>query len=271
MSKVQARQSEWFEQWMLVRDDELSLFVEWIQPTTLEDFRGKSVLEGGCGGGQHTSFMAPYAKTVTAVDLNTVEIARERNKEFANVEFVEADIAAMKLGRNFDAVLSVGVIHHTDNPDATVRNLIAHAKPGGRVVFWVYSKEGNFLVEYGVEPLRKLFLRHLPRPALLALSKLITAALYPVVYSLYLLPLTFLPYHAYFKNFRRFDFDRNVLNVFDKVNAPQVQLISRGRAEGWRSFAEFASYVVTPYCGVSWRVTGVLAGSSSGQAAAASS
>ena len=258
MTKTQAKQSEWHEQWSLVRDDELSLFTDWIQPTTLEDLRGKSVLEGGCGGGQHTSFMAPYARSVTAVDLNTVDIARERNKDNHNVEFVEADIAAMKLGRSFDVVLSVGVIHHTDDPDATVANLLRHAAPGGRAVFWVYSKEGNALVEHGVEPLRKLFLRRLSRPALLALSKAVTASLYPVVHTVYRLPLGFLPYHSYFENFRRLAFERNVLNVFDKLNAPQVQFISRERAEGWRSLAAFASYVVTPYRGVSWRVTGIL-------------
>ncbi|MFI5345084.1 MAG: class I SAM-dependent methyltransferase [Elusimicrobiota bacterium] len=258
MTKEQVKQSEWYEQWTLVRDDELSLFVDWIQPTTLEDFRGKTVLEGGCGGGQHTSFMAPYAKRVTAVDLNTVAIARERVKEFSNVDFLEADIATLKLAERFDVVLSIGVIHHTDDPDATVKNLIRHAKPGGRVVFWVYSREGNSLVEYVVEPLRKLFLRHLSRPALLALSKLVTAALCVPVYSLYRLPLHFLPYFAYFENFRRLTFERNVLNVFDKLNAPQVQLISRERAESWRSFGTFDSYVVTPYCGVSWRITGVL-------------
>lgn len=259
MSEGQAKQSEWHEQWTLVRDDELSLFTDWIAPFRLEDFRGKTVLEGGCGGGQHTSFMAPYAKSVTAADLNTVDIARERNKDFPNVRFIEADIATMRLDEKFDVVLSIGVVHHTDDPDATAANLIRHAKPGGRVIFWVYSREGNDLVEWVVEPLRKLLLRHLTRPALLALSKAVTAAMYVPVYTLYLLPVSFLPYYEYFRNFRRLSFSRNVLNVFDKLNAPQVQLITRARAESWRAFANFASWTVTPYCGVSWRVSGTLA------------
>src|SRR6185295_10883137 len=76
----QAKQSEWSEQWKMLQDDELFLFRDWIYPNTLGDFRGKTVLECGCGGGQHTSFVAPFAKSVTAVDLNTTDIARERNK-----------------------------------------------------------------------------------------------------------------------------------------------------------------------------------------------
>jgi len=259
MTMEQAKQTEWHEQWTLLRDDDLSLFQDWIAPTTLEDLRGKSVLEAGCGGGQHTSFMAPFARTVTAVDLNTVDIARERTKSFSNVRFVAADVATMDLKETFDVVLSVGVVHHTDDPDATVKNLVRHLKPGGRLLLWVYSKEGNFLVEWGVEPARKIFLRRLSRPVLLGLSRLITACLYAPVCTVYLAPLPFLPYYEYFANFRRLGFARNVLNVFDKLNAPQVQLLSRDRVLKWREFAEFAAYDVTPYCGVSWRINAVRA------------
>lgn len=258
MTMEQAKQSEWHEQWSLLQDNDLSLFLSWISPTTLEDLRGKSVLEGGCGGGQHTAFMAAHALSVTAVDLNTVDLARERTKDFKNVRFVEADIAKMDLGEKFDVALSVGVVHHTDDPDATVKNLVRHLKPGGRLLLWVYSKEGNFLVEWGVEPVRKLFLRRMPRGVLLGLSRLITAALYAPVFTLYVLPLPFLPYYEYFANFRRLGFGRNVLNVFDKLNAPQVQFLSRERVLGWRRFADFASFDVEPSRGFSWKVNAVL-------------
>ena len=259
MIMEQAKQSEWHDQWSRLQDNELSLFLDWIAPTTLEDLRGKTVLEGGCGGGQHTGFMAAHARAVTAVDLNTVDLARERTKQFSNVRFVEADIARMDLGEKFDVVLSVGVVHHTDDPEATVKNLVRHLKPGGRLLLWVYSKEGNFMVEWGVEPVRKLFLRHLPRAVLLGLSRLITAALYLPVYTVYLAPLPFLPYFEYFANFRRLSFERNVLNVFDKLNAPQVQLLSRERVMKWRGFADFASYDVQASRGVSWKINAVLA------------
>jgi 2-polyprenyl-3-methyl-5-hydroxy-6-metoxy-1,4-benzoquinol methylase len=76
---VQSKQKEWVDQWSMMRDDELWLFLDWIYPLTLNDFRGKDVLECGCGGGQHTSFIAPYARNITAVDLNTIEIARDCN------------------------------------------------------------------------------------------------------------------------------------------------------------------------------------------------
>jgi 2-polyprenyl-3-methyl-5-hydroxy-6-metoxy-1,4-benzoquinol methylase len=122
----QSKQREWFDQWSRFQDQEQFLFEDWISPFKLEDFRGLTVLEAGCGGGQHTAFMAPYAKSIVAVDLNTVAIARERTKAYDNVVFEEADIATMDLKYQFDVVLSVGVVHHTDDPDRSVTNLIRH-------------------------------------------------------------------------------------------------------------------------------------------------
>ena len=110
------------------------MFKDCIYPSTLEDFRGKCVLECGCGGGQHTSFISPYAKSVTAIDLNTIEIAKERNKNFNNISFIEGDIANIKLKKKFDIVFSIGVIHHTDTPEKTVKNLIEHTMSGGKLI-----------------------------------------------------------------------------------------------------------------------------------------
>ena len=256
-NREQIKQSEWFEQWTLLEDNELFLFKDWILPSTLEDFRDKDVLECGCGGGQHTSFIAPYTKSVTAVDLNTTELARERNKNFDNIKFVEADIAKMDLMKKFDIVFSIGVIHHTDDPDKTVENLKKHVKPGGRFIVWVYSEEGNALVKYGVEPVRKMFLKNMNRKNLLALSKTVTALLYLPVYSLYLLPLNFLPFYEYFGNFRKMTFERNTLNVFDKLNAPQVDFISRSRIEKWFGRDEFDDVSIQAYKGVSWSGSGI--------------
>ena len=264
MSEIrQAKQSEWYEQWSLFRDDERFLFEEWILPATLEDLRGRDVLEAGCGGGQHTAFIAPLARSVTAVDLNTVELARERNRAFDNVTFVEADIGTMDLGRRFDVVLCIGVIHHTDDPDHSFDNLYRHLRPGGRMIVWTYSAEGNALVRWVVEPIRRLLLSRTPRRWLAALSTLLTALLYVPVHTVYRLPfLAFLPYYRYFRNFRRMSFRRNVLNVFDKLNAPQTHFIDRSRCSAWLDTGRFEpdSVSIRPYAGVSYSLNGIRRG-----------
>lgn len=254
------REPEWLAQWSLFEDDADFLLPEWLAPTTLEDLRGRTVLEAGCGQGQHTRRIAAVAASVTAVDLSTAELARQRNRDLDNAVFLQDDIATMDLGREFDVVLCVGVIHHTDDPDRTFANLYRHCRPGGRLVIWTYSAEGNGLVRHLVEPLRKLVLRRLPRRALVWLATVLTALLYLPVHTLYRIDsFERLPYFAYFANFRRLGFRRNALNVFDKLNAPRTRFTTRAKAREWFSEELFdpGSICIRAYVGVSYSLNGI--------------
>ena len=255
---TQRKQSEWSYQWSHYEDDAPSLFHDWIRPNTLDDFRAKRVLDAGCGPGHHCRIAASVAAHVTGVDLNTSALARERLSDLENVSFLEADIATLESEELFDVVYCIGVIHHTDDPDATFENLRRLCRPGGRVIVWCYSREGNALVRLIVEPLRRLFLSRTSRGFIRGISMVATALLYPLVYTLYLLPLESLPYHEYFRNFRRLGWQRNVLNVFDKLNAPQTQFISRERVESWFRPERFEDVSIEPYRGVSWRASGTV-------------
>lgn len=253
----QVKQSEWHEQWSMLQDDELFLFKDWILPNTLESFKNLELLECGCGGGQHTAFVSEYAKHVTAVDLNTADLAKQRNSNKTNITFVEDDIGKMDLGKQFDVVFSIGVVHHTDDPNATFENMRKHTKTGGRTIVWVYSKEGNWMVEKLVEPIRKSILVKMSRKSLLTLSKITTGLLYMPIYTVYFLPLTFLPFYEYFQNFRKLSFYRNTLNVFDKLNAPQVDFISRERIGKWFNENNYTDVHINAYKGVSWSGSGI--------------
>lgn len=259
-SVQQQKQKEWLEQWTIFTDEEQFLFEDWIAPVTLNDFKDKSVLECGCGGGQHTAMVAPVARSVTAVDLNTIDLAHQHNAHFQNVCFVDADIATMDLGEQFDIVFCIGVIHHTDDPDLTFSNIYKHCSPGGRVIIWTYSAEGNSLVRFILEPIRKAFLQRLSLKALVVVSRIITALLYPIVYGVYTLPvMSFLPYYEYFRNFRRLSFDRNMLNVFDKINAPQTRFTTLKKCHEWFTpdLFESDSISIRRYAGVSYSLSGI--------------
>ena len=79
MPQSQAQQDEWFTQWQIFNGaEQVFLFKDWVYPNQIEDWRGKDILEAGCGGGPHTTLIAPFAKSIIAVDLNTAELARKR-------------------------------------------------------------------------------------------------------------------------------------------------------------------------------------------------
>ena len=93
------------------------------------------------------------------------------------------------------------------------------------------------------------------------LARAITAALYPIVHTVYRVPfLNFLPYYDYFGNFRRLTFERNTLNVFDKLNAPQTKFTTYAKCRTWFNARDFVaeSISILPYKGVSWSLSGTV-------------
>ncbi len=257
---MQPKQMEWTWQWERFSDDAQWLFAEWVWPNTLADFRGKTVLDCGCGGGQHLRLIAPACARAVGVDLNSVEVARRRTADLAHVSIHEADILEMDLGQSFDVVYSVGVLHHTDDPDRAFWNVARHCRPGGRVIVWVYSHEGNLLNRTVLEWVKRKVFARLPRPVVYVVSWVLTAVLYGPIYTLYLAPLPWLPFSEYFENWRKLGFRRNLLNVYDKLNAPQTWFIRGEQIARWFSPEEFTDVHISRYAGVSWRGSGTRRG-----------
>jgi SAM-dependent methyltransferase len=233
------------------------LYSDWIHPNTLETFRDKDVLDAGSGPGVQVRFFADVARSITAVDLEALDVTSAKTQDVAGrVLYVRDDIATMDLQRRFDVVNCVGVIHHTDDPTRTFRNLFRHLEPGGRMIIWAYAREGNALMRTVVEPLRKALLDNASHAVLQSLSTMLTAIMWPIIHTVYRLPLRWLPYYEYFGNFRRMSFRRNVLNVYDKLNAPQQHFLSRVDMEAWFNPQDFDEVHISHYKGVSWRASG---------------
>ncbi|MCS7232073.1 MAG: class I SAM-dependent methyltransferase [Elusimicrobiota bacterium] len=251
------KQPEWRYQWSKFKDDNLFLFKEWIYPYTLQDFTDKTVCDCGCGHGQHLIFISSYCKKAVGIDLNTADIARENVKNCKNVEIIEADIENLNIEEKFDIVYCIGVIHHTDNPNKAFVNIKNLVKPGGILIIWVYSWEGNFFTRTILEFLRKLIFSKIHRDYLLFISKIITLMLYIPVYTLYKLPLKFLPFYEYFSNFRKLSFKRNLLNVFDKLNAPQTKFIKKSLIQQWFNTKEFKNICIRHHKGISYHASGI--------------
>jgi len=258
---LQKTEHEWAEQWSILStdaDQTPELFLEWIAPNTTAIFEGARVLDAGCGGGHHASFVSRFAREIVALDLNTPLVCQRRLAACKNVRIHEGDLSAVKadeLGGPFDVVYSIGVLQHTHDPDRAFANLVELVKPGGRIMVWVYSAEGNGVARWIVEPARKAFLRFLPRRLLYGLSWVITIPALIAMHTLYRLPLRFLPMYDYLARSRSLTVRKVVANVFDKLNAPHTDFIARPRIERWLEREALTEIHLGAHLGVSWRAS----------------
>jgi SAM-dependent methyltransferase len=108
---------------------------------TSGDFRGKLVLDVGCGMGRFADVASRWGATVVGVDLTSaIDAASGNIGDRDNVHLAQADVFRLPLrDGTFDFVFSIGVLHHTPNTRDAFDRLPALLKPGGRVAIWVYS------------------------------------------------------------------------------------------------------------------------------------
>jgi 2-polyprenyl-3-methyl-5-hydroxy-6-metoxy-1,4-benzoquinol methylase len=113
-----------------------------------ERWKGKKVLEIGCGIGTDTISFARAGAQVTAIDLTeqSLEMARQRARVFGfedRIRFLQAD--AEKLSQTvpvepYDLVYSFGVIHHTPHPGLVLDEIRKYTGPESTVKIMVYNR-----------------------------------------------------------------------------------------------------------------------------------
>jgi 2-polyprenyl-3-methyl-5-hydroxy-6-metoxy-1,4-benzoquinol methylase len=113
-----------------------------------DKWKGKKVLEVGCGIGTDTINFARAGAQVTAVDLSieSINLAKKRADVFnlsdkitfyqANAEELSKSVPMDK----YDLIYSFGVIHHTPCPENTVKEMKLFAKKGADLKLMVYNR-----------------------------------------------------------------------------------------------------------------------------------
>ena len=97
-----------------------------------------------------------------AIDVDDRSLASAK-RTLAGWPTVEVrKMSAYEIDGAFDIVFSIGVIHHLADPQAALRQMTKAAKPGGKVMIWVYGYENNEWIVRWFDPWRKLVFARLP-------------------------------------------------------------------------------------------------------------
>ena len=105
------------------------------------------ILIAGCGTGQHPIGEAQrfQGARVLAIDLSISSLCYAKRKtqelNLTSIEYAHADLLKLgSLGRSFDIIESVGVLHHLSDPLAGWRTLLSLLRPGGFMYLGFYSE-----------------------------------------------------------------------------------------------------------------------------------
>ena len=134
-------------------------------------YRGRSVLEVGCGAAVDLARFARGGAQTTGVDLSAsaIELARANfEQQGLPGRFEVADGEHLPFPDNaFDLVYAHGVVQYTANPQQLVNDCRRVLKPGGEAVFQVYNRISWL---NALSKLMKVGLEHDDAPVLLKFS-----------------------------------------------------------------------------------------------------
>lgn len=242
-------------------------FEEWLAPLGRTDAQSKRVLELGCGGGNLLVHMSGWQPAeLVGVDLGDSVDMAERNMartSFKKYRILKHDLVCFDAAEPFDLTYCIGVLHHLKQPRAGFEAVLRNTKPGGRFHCWVYAYEGNAVIRWVVDPIRRVasalpwwltkygLATPLVAPYYLY-AKLLNALRWPVLRRL--------PLHDYsiWIAQRGFAFFRHV--AFDQLVTPQTTYLSKAIVQEWLrdSRIDAASTYLIFRNGNSWKFGGKL-------------
>lgn len=118
----------------------------WPQRVPTDDL---DILVAGCGTAQAVKLAVQQpAARVTAIDISVASLEHSRTLaaryDLPNLRFHELPIERVgELGGAFDFIMSTGVLHHLEDPDAGLRALRDVLRPDGAMHIMVYATYGR--------------------------------------------------------------------------------------------------------------------------------
>lgn len=119
---------------------------EAVTKASEDKVRNKVVVEFGCGPGRFLDVVRRKGGVAVGLDLSlAVEAANRNFPDDPEVLIVQGDISNPPFRKgSVDGGYSIGVLHHTPDPQRGLSSLAQIVKPGGWVACVVYPKQGLY-------------------------------------------------------------------------------------------------------------------------------
>jgi len=217
---------------------------------------GTTVGDIGSGTGRIVTMLieAGVDRLVAVEPSDAFGVLKANTAQYADrIDYIHDDGKSIPPGRNLDYVFSIGVLHHIDDPAPVVRAAYAALRPGGRMLIWLYGREGNETYLRVVETLRPATIR-LPHFALVALCHVLNLCLALYIPLCRILPLPLRDYARHVIG--RFSWGKRYLVIYDQLNPTVARYYTRDQAEALLVDGGFRNVRLYHRHGYSWTVIG---------------
>jgi SAM-dependent methyltransferase len=179
---------EWsrFDNTTLSESERQAIFAQYFAPFPWASLPAAAAgFDAGCGSGRWASVVAPRVGTLHCVDASpeALKVARRQLAAASNCRFHLASVSALPFPpASMDFGYSLGVLHHTPDPEDGLRSCVAALKPGAPFLLYLYYRFDNkpfwFRWLWQLSDLLRLVICRLPRGLRFAVCDVAAAVIY---------------------------------------------------------------------------------------------
>jgi len=192
--------------------------------------QNKLIADIGAGTGRITNLLLTLgAKKVYAIEpSSSFDILKNNTIENVHkIEYINSTGDSIPESIEVDIVLSIGVLHHIPEPHSVIRKAYSILKDNGKIIIWLYGREGN-LIYLAVFNLFRKITTQISHKKLLTISKLLIAPLNLYGFLCKYIPL---PMKKYMVNhINKLDDDAKLITIYDQLNPCYSKYYTRKEA-----------------------------------------
>ena len=107
---------------------------EFKEVLKMDKWKGKHILDVGCGTGRLAYMIAKKGGKVKGIDYSTTAIKTAQSKyNHPNLSYEKVDVSK-NISEKYDIIISIGTLEHMDKPYSMLKKFKNHLEPKGKII-----------------------------------------------------------------------------------------------------------------------------------------